>query len=78
VVRLTKTWLNKTLTLTILASAFGSDFKKGSLQRYELDYDISDNLLVKGGLIAYQSGNTTGFGSIGDNDRLFLEFKYSF
>ncbi len=78
VVRLTKTWLNKTLTLTILASAFGSDFKKGSLQRYELDYDISDNLLVKGGLIAYQSGTTTGFGSIGDNDRLFLEFKYSF
>jgi len=76
--RLTKTWLNKTLTLTILASAFGSDFKKGSFQRYELVYDISDDLLVKGGLIAYQSGATTGFGNIGENDRLFLEFKYSF
>ena len=78
VVRLTKTWLNKTLTLTILASAFGTDFKKGSLQRYELAYDLSDGLLVKGGLIAYQSGATNGFGNIGDNDRLFLEFKYSF
>ncbi|MDX2511557.1 MAG: DUF1302 family protein [Desulfobacterales bacterium] len=78
VARLTKTWLNKTLTLTILASAFGSDFKKGSFQRYELVYDISDDLLVKGGLIAYQSGATNGFGNIGENDRLFLEFKYSF
>jgi len=78
VARLTKTWLNKTLSLTILATAFGSDFKKGSFQRYELVYDISDGLLVKGGLIAYQSGATTGFGNIGENDRLFLEFKYSF
>ena len=75
---LTKTWLNETLSLTILASAFGTDFKKGSLQRYELAYDISDGLLVKGGLVAYQSGATTGFNNIGDNDRLFLEFKYSF
>ncbi len=75
---LTKTWLNETLSLTILASAFGTDFKKGSLQRYELVYDISDGLLVKGGWVAYQSGNTTGFNNIGDNDRLFLEFKYSF
>ena len=75
---LTKTWLNETLSLTILASAFGTDLKKGSLQRYELIYDILDGLLVKGGLVAYQSGSTTGFNNIGDNDRLFLEFKYSF
>ena len=68
---LTKTWLNETLSLTILASAFGTDLKKGSLQRYELTYDISDGLLVKGGLVAYQSGSTTGFNNIGDNDRLF-------
>ena len=78
VVRLTKTWLNKTLSLTILGSAFGTDFKKGSFQRYELAYDISDGLVVKGGQVAYQSGSTTGFGNIGDNDRLFLEVKYSF
>jgi hypothetical protein len=77
-VMLTKTWLNETLSLTILASAFGTDLKKGSLQRYELVYDISDDLLVKGGRVAYQSGSTTGFNNIGDNDRLFIEFKYSF
>jgi len=76
--RVTKTWLNKTLSLTILASAFGSDFKEGSFQRYELAYEISDGLRVKGGLIAYQSGDAPGFGNIGDNDRLFLECKYSF
>jgi len=77
-VRLSKNWLNDTLSLTLFASAFGADLKKGSLQRYELAYDLSDGLLVKGGLVAYQSGATTGFDSIQDNDRLFLEFKYSF
>ena len=77
-VRLTKDWRNETFSLTVLASAFGTDLKKGSFQRYELDYDLSDNLLVKGGLIAYQSGMTTGFGDVEDNDRLFLELKYSF
>lgn len=76
--RLTKTWFNKTLSLTILASAFGTDFKKGSFQRYELVYDISDGLSAKGGMVKYQSGSTAGFGNIGDNDRLFLEVKYSF
>jgi len=78
VVRLTKNWLNDTLSLTLLGSVFGTDFKKGALQRYELAYDLSDGLLVKGGLVAYQSGATTGFDNIQDNDRLFLEFKYSF
>ena len=77
-VRLTKNWLNETFSLTIVMSAFGTDFKKGSLQRYELVYDISDDLTVKGGLVAYQSGSASGFNNIGDNDRVFLELKYSF
>lgn len=76
--RLTKNWLNDTLSLTLLVSAFGTDFKDGSLQRYELGYDLFDGLLIKGGLVAYQSGDTTGFDNIEDNDRLFLEFRYSF
>jgi Protein of unknown function (DUF1302) len=77
-IRLTKNWLNDTLSLTLFASAFGADLKKGALQRYEMAYDLSDGLLVKGGLVAYQSGATTGFDNIQDNDRLFIEFKYSF
>jgi len=76
--RLTKNWLNDTLSLTILVSAFGTDFKKGLLQRYELAYELSDGLRINGGLVAYQSGDTIGFDHIEDNDRLFLEVTYSF
>lgn len=78
VLRLTKNWLNDTLSLTILATAFGSEFDRGSFQRYLLEYDLSDNMTLKGGLMAYQNGDTTGFDDIGENDRLFLEFKYNF
>jgi hypothetical protein len=30
------------------------------------------------GIVTYQSGDKTQFRNIGDNDRLFLEAKYSF
>jgi hypothetical protein len=76
--RLTKDWLNETLTLTLLASAYGVDFLSGSFERINLEYDLTDNFLVNGGLVLYQSGDRPGFENIGDSDRVFLEFKYSF
>jgi len=76
--RLTKDWLHETLTLTLLASAFGVDFLAGSYERIALEYDLTDNFIVNGGLVLYQSGDRPGFENIGDSDRIFLEFKYSF
>jgi len=76
--RLTKDWLNETLTLTLLASAFGVDFLAGSYERIALEYDMTDNFIVNGGLVFYQSGDRPGFENIGDSDRIFLELKYSF
>jgi len=76
--RLTKDWLHDTLTLTLLASAFGVDFLSGSFERIALEYDLTDNFIVNGGLVLYQSGDKPEFEDIGDSDRIFLEFKYSF
>jgi hypothetical protein len=74
----TKDWLNDTLTFTLLASAFGSDFEDGSFQRYSIAYDLTDTVTVSGGWLLYQSGEHPGFGNVGDNDRIILEAKYSF
>ena len=76
--RLTKDWLHETLTLTLLASAYGVDFLSGSFERIALEYDLTDNFLVNGGLVMYQSGDKPEFENIGDSDRIFLSLKYSF
>ncbi len=76
--RLTKDWLHETLTLTLLASAYGVDFLSGSFERIALAYDLTDNFMVNGGLVLYQSGDKPEFEDIGDSDRIFLELKYSF
>ena len=76
--RLTKDWMNETLTLTLLASAYGVDFLSGSFERFVLEYDITDAWTLIGGLVLYQSGDKPEFKNIGNNDRIFAEVKYSF
>jgi hypothetical protein len=49
-----------------------------TLQRFSMEYDIKDDFSVMVGIVTYQSGDKTQFRNIGDNDRLFLEAKYSF
>ena len=78
VVRLTRDFLNDTLTLTLLASTYGTTGQDGAFQRFSVEYDISDAFSVNAGLVTYRSGDKVQFKNIRDNDRLFLEFKYSF
>jgi hypothetical protein len=76
--RLDKDFINDTLTLTLLVSVYGETWQDGSYQRLSAEYEIIDALTVEGGVVLYQSGNLPAFNDVGDNDRLFIEFKYSF
>jgi hypothetical protein len=78
VARLDKDFLNDTLTLTLLVSVYGETWQDGAYQRLSAEYEIADAFTVDGGVVLYQSGNLPVFNDVGDNDRLFLEFKYSF
>lgn len=78
VARLDKDFINNTLTLTILVSVYGEAWQDGAYQRLSAEYDIADAFTVNGGVVLYQSGNLPAFNDVGDNDRFFLEFKYSF
>jgi len=78
VVRLTRNFLNETLTLTLLASTFGGTGQDGAFQRFSAEYDVTDSIEITGGAVLYQSGDLARFRNIGDNDRLFFEIKYSF
>ena len=78
VLRYSGDFLHDTLHLVMLASTFGVTGDDGALQRFSVEYDVTDAFSVKLGLVTYQSGDKAQFRNIGDNDRLFLEAKYSF
>ncbi|MEA3279156.1 MAG: DUF1302 family protein [Thermodesulfobacteriota bacterium] len=78
VARLTRDFLNDTLTLTLLASTYGATGQDGALQRFSAEYDVSDSVQITGGVVLYQSGDLARYRNIGDNDRLFCKIKYSF
>lgn len=78
VFRMERDFLNDTLKLTALASVYGTDAGDGALERCDLSYDYSDNINIRVGAIFYQSGDLFVFRNTQDNDRAFLEIKYSF
>ncbi len=62
----------------LVASALGVQGEDGVLERVQLEYEWADALSIFLGATLYQSGDTTFSKAIQDNDRVFLEFKYSF
>ena len=76
--RLTRTFLNETLALTILAQTWGLTGDDGALQRFTAEYDLTDAIELTAGVVFYQSGDLPRFSSVGENDRLYLEIKYNF
>jgi hypothetical protein len=78
VLRLSRTFINETLDVEYLVSFYGDNGGDGKFQRFSSEYDINDSLKLIGGLLLYNSGDMPEFQNIGDNDRLYLELKYSF
>lgn len=76
--RITRDFINDTLTLNLLAGSFGEKVQDGTFERLDARYDITDAVSIRGGVILYQIGDTGRYQNIDNTDRLFLEFKYSF
>ena len=76
--RLTRTFLNDTLELSFLASTYGWFGDRGGFQRFQIEYDWTDNLIVTLGAVNYTEGDYYFFRNIGDKDRVYLTFTYHF
>ncbi len=77
--RISRTLLHERLTLTYLGMLWGKQLENGGFHRFESAYEISDTLSLTGGLILYQSGDKKiETQNIGDNDRVFVRFRYHF
>jgi hypothetical protein len=77
-IKLSRTFLRQTLTLTLQASTFGLTGQDGALQRVSAEYDLNDAIQMSGGFVLYQSGDLARFSNIDDNDRVFFDVKYNF
>ncbi len=71
-------FMHARLHLLAVISAFGEKLDEGGFGRYSAAYDIADGLTFTGGVVAYESGDKLPFAEYGNNDRLFVELKYSF
>lgn len=76
--RISKDYLNETLNVTLLAMVYGSLGQDGDLERLTLSYDWNDAVNTTLGVVLYQSGDSFLLSDMDDNDRIFLEIKYSF
>ncbi len=77
-VRLSRDFFNETLTLTFLTLWYGLDGDDGALFRFTTEYDLTDDIEITCGVVDYNSGDLVEFNRIGNNDRLYLNVKYSF
>lgn len=77
-IRYTRNFFHNTLTMTLAASTFGLKGEDGTTQRITFKYNMADNLEMTAGAVFYTSGRLKAYSDTGDNDRLYLEFKYSF
>ncbi|MGD9364426.1 MAG: hypothetical protein PVH87_01935 [Desulfobacteraceae bacterium] len=66
------------LHLQALVSIFDPDGEGGSFERFSIGYDLNDAVAVTLGVVFYQSGDRREMRDIGDNDRVYIEFAYSF
>lgn len=71
-------FMHARLHLLALLSAFGDDLADGGFYRYSAAYDIADALTLTAGVVTYQKGNKIPFNGISNNDRIFIDLKYSF
>ena len=76
--RLTRDFRHDTLHLRYLLTLFGHDGSDGGFQRLWVEYDLNDSVKATMGVVDYRTGDAPPFNSIGDNDRVFAELRYSF
>lgn len=86
--RVTRTFLRERLESTLLAlllsgdgdtgDLFTADSEIGAVIRLDASYDLRDALVLTGGVLIYVENDIPPLATWGDNDRLFLELKWSF
>ncbi len=76
--RISRNYLNDTLEITMRAILYGSLGDEGAMENLFVKYEWNDFVSITTGVVLYQSGEKFRLNSIDDNDRIYMEVKYSF
>ncbi len=78
ILRYTHDLRHDTVHLTGLVGAIGWKADDGALARFSVAYDVRDAVTISGGVMLYRGGDLLAFDGIRNNDRVFVNAKYSF
>lgn len=75
-----RTFLHDKMTAMAVLMAFGARAQEGTIQRYQLTYELARALNLTGGLLIYTPGQGGNYllAAAADNDRGFFELKWNF
>ena len=76
--RYTADWLNARLSTTLLTVLFGWKVQDGAIVRAQGSYTFRDGLVGTLGILIYEDGDLPPLSLWGNNDRVFIDLKYSF
>jgi len=76
--RISADFFHARLHTTALGVVYGEQAQDGAIVRLSGEYELRDALTVGGGVVLYVEGDPFYMLHIGDNDRFFLDVKYSF
>jgi len=76
--RISKNYLNDSLTASALVTLFGQEFQYGGFARVWLEYEVADAVGLNLGVVDYLDGDKPFPKAIRDNDRVFADLTYSF
>lgn len=78
VFRINRTFMNETVSCSLVAAFAGEKGEDGSFQRIDTEYKWSDNTTLTLGAIFYHGGDNIIYEKIKNNDRVFCAIKWSF
>ncbi len=76
--RISRPFFRERLDITLLGVVFGERAQDGGLFRASGEWEISDAWKLEAGWLVFVGGPDKAIGAYDDNDRLYLELKYSF
>lgn len=76
--RISRSFFRERLDITLLGLVLGERAQDGGLFRASGEWEISDAWKFETGWLVFAGGPSKGIGNYDSNDRLYLEFKYSF
>ena len=76
--RVSRSFFRERLDVTLLGLVFGERAQDGGLFRASGEWEITDDWKLETGWLVFVGGPDKGIGNYDSNDRIYLEFKYSF